>query len=416
MKHRKALWKSCVLMLCLCAGYMLQHGQMSFQPRKTGAGVVPAGKPAVSYAKLPLSFEANQGQTDARVKFLSRGPGYTLFLTGDEVALELQGSGVRIQDSVRAKRSGALNALRRTTDHGQRTRESLLRLKLVNANRSAAVVGASALPGKANYFIGNDPRKWQTNVPTYAKVKYEGVYPGVDLIFYGNQRQLEHDFVVAPGADPGQIALHLEGCQEVSLDGEGNLNMKVGRGEVQLQKPLIYQEGDGGRREIPGRYILRGTREIAFKVGDYDPAKPLVVDPVLATCAPPIMYEYKRRWPAQTYSPSAFISSLTRRKATTRAAYFLTTRPPGSYQSALRNLASRSTYLFPKTRHFLESANRHLRRRNPADLAPGALVSIKFETGNAGQGVARQITILAVPELRLYSAEPFRPSTFLRAP
>jgi len=89
MKHRKTLWKSCVLMLCLCAGYMLQHGQVSFQPRKTDASVVPAGKPVVSYAKLPLSFEANQGQTDARVKFLSRGPGYTLFLTGDEVALEL---------------------------------------------------------------------------------------------------------------------------------------------------------------------------------------------------------------------------------------------------------------------------------------------------------------------------------------
>jgi hypothetical protein len=282
MKHRKTLWKSSVLILCLCAGYMLQHGQLSFQPRKADASVVPAGEPAVSFAKLPLSFEANQGQTDARVKFLSRGPGYTLFLTGDEVALELQDSGSRIQDSVRAKRSGTLSALRRTTDYGQRTRESLLRLKLVNANQSAVATGTSELPGKVNYFIGNDPRKWRTNVPTYAKVKYEGVYPGVDLVFYGNQRQLEHDFVVAPGADPGQIALQFEGSQKASLDAEGNLNIAVGRGEVHLQKPLIYQDGSGGRREVAGGYVLKSSREIAFKVGDHDPAIPLVIDPVLA--------------------------------------------------------------------------------------------------------------------------------------
>jgi hypothetical protein len=228
-----------------------------------------------------LSFEANQGQTDAHVKFLSRGPGYTLFLTSDEVALELQDSGSRIQDSVRAKRSGTLSALRRTTDHGQGTRESLLRLKLVNANQNAVATGASELPGKANYFIGNDPRKWRTNVPTYAKVKYAGVYPGVDLVFYGNQRQLEHDFVVAPGADASRIALRLEGSKKSSLDAEGNLVVAVEGGEVRLEKPLIYQEGSSGRREIPGGYVLTGAREVAFKVGAYDPTKPLVIDPVL---------------------------------------------------------------------------------------------------------------------------------------
>jgi hypothetical protein len=278
MKHRKTLWKSCVLILCLCAGYMLQHGRVSFQPRKADASVVPAGKAAVSFAKLPLSFEANQGQTDARVKFLSRGPGYTLFLTGDEVTLELQKPGVRSQESG----AGHIrSALQRTTGYGERTTNHVLRLKLVNANRNAAVVGESALPGKSNYFIGNDPDKWRTNVPTYAKVKYEGVYPGVDLVFYGNQRQLEHDFVVAPGGDASRIALRLGGSKKVSLDAEGNLAIAVEGGEVRLQRPLVYQEDSGGRREVPGGYILRGAREVAFKVGAYDPTEPLVIDPVL---------------------------------------------------------------------------------------------------------------------------------------
>jgi hypothetical protein len=171
--------------------------------------------------------------------------------------------------------------LQPTKDNGRRT-ASVLRLKLLNANRSAVANGECRLPGKANYFIGNDPRKWRTNVPTYAWVKYQGVYPGVDLVFYGNQRQLEHDFVVAPGADAGRIAFRLEGSKKVSLDAEGNLAIAVEGGEVNLQKPLIYQEGSGGRREIPGEYVVKGAREVAFKVGAYDRNRPLVIDPVLA--------------------------------------------------------------------------------------------------------------------------------------
>jgi hypothetical protein len=269
MKHRKTLWKSSVLILCLCAGYMLQHGQLSFQPRKADASVVPAGEPAVSFAKLPLSFEANQGQTDARVKFLSRGPGYTLFLTGDGVVLSLS-----------RRKSGVRSRLSKTKDDRQGTTD-VLRMKLDGANARAKFTPINELPGKSNYFIGNDARKWRTNVPTYAKVKYEGIYPGVDSIFYGNQRQLEHDFVVAPGADASRIAFRLEGSKKVSLDAEGNLDITVAGGEVQLQKPLIYQEGSSGRREVPGGYVLMGAREVAFKVGAYDPAKPLVIDPVL---------------------------------------------------------------------------------------------------------------------------------------
>ena len=276
MKHRKLLWESCVLVLCLCAGYILQSGEVSHQPRKADADAVPAGKAAVSFARLPLSFEANQGQTDTRVKFLSRGPGYTLFLTGDEVALELQ------RPEARNGRFGAMSALQRTKDRRPGATNSVLRLELVNANRNAAATGTSELRGKANYFIGNDPHKWRTNVPTYAKVKYKGIYPGVDLVFYGNQRQLEHDFVVSPGADAGRIAFRLEGSNRVSLDAAGNLIVATEGGEVRFERPLIYQEVNGVRREIGGGFALKSAGEVAFKVGAYDRTMDLVIDPVLA--------------------------------------------------------------------------------------------------------------------------------------
>jgi hypothetical protein len=155
-------------------------------------------------------------------------------------------------------------------------------MRLVGANPAAKAKGEEELPGKANYFIGNDPDKWRTNVPTYAKVRYEGVFPGVDLVFYGNQRQLEHDFVVSPGADASRIAFRLGGSKKVSLDAEGNLVIVVEGGELRLQRPLIYQDGSGGRRDIPGGYLLKGAREVAFIVDAYDHTKPLVIDPVLA--------------------------------------------------------------------------------------------------------------------------------------
>src|SRR6266566_4456761 len=180
---------------------------------------------AENYGKVSLSFEANRGQTDPRVKFLSRGSGYTLFLTGDEAVLSLrsQKPGVRSQKSeVRSQKhetrpwSLVPGHLQRTRDSAQKTKDKglgtsdVLRMKLVGANQAANVTALDELPGKSNYFIGNDRKKWRTDVPTYGKVKYEGIYPGVDLVYYGNQRQLEYDFVVAPGADPKAITLAVE--------------------------------------------------------------------------------------------------------------------------------------------------------------------------------------------------------------
>src|SRR6185295_2469207 len=119
---------------------------------------------------------------------------------------------------------------------------------------TTAMTGVDELPGKANYFIGNDPSRWRTNVPTYAKVRSNGVYPGIDLVYYGQQRQLEYDFVVAPGADPQKIVLGFEGADAVEIDAHGDLVLHTAGGDVRQHKPVVYQEVDGVRRAIEGAY------------------------------------------------------------------------------------------------------------------------------------------------------------------
>ena len=151
-----------------------------------------------SYGSLPLSFEANQGQTDSQVNFLSRGNGYTLFLTSTEAVLALRKPADPAATDPKTEPMP-------TTGKFQEAKESaagVVRMQLIGANSEPRVVGLDELPGKSNYFIGNDPKKWRTNVPRYAKVRYEEVYPGIDLVYYGKQRQLEYDLLVAPGADP----------------------------------------------------------------------------------------------------------------------------------------------------------------------------------------------------------------------
>jgi hypothetical protein len=156
-----------------------------------------------------------------------------------------------------------------------------MRMTLVNVNPHAQAIGQDELHGKSNYFIGNDPAKWRTNIPTYARVKYEGVYPGVDLVYYGNQGQLEYDFVVAPGADPRLVTLAFEGARKVHIDPRGELVLGVEGGEVRQHKPVIYQEVAGIKQEVSGRYVMKGTHQVGFRVATYDPRRPLIIDPVL---------------------------------------------------------------------------------------------------------------------------------------
>lgn len=234
---------------------------------------------AEAYGKLPMSFEVNEGQADRRVKFLSRGSGYSLFLTAAEAVLTLNAPAARETGTAPLTASSAVH---RTSSAGQgRTRQDVLRMKLLGANSSARATGLEELPGKSNYFIGDDPRQWHTNVAHYSRVRYEAVYRGVDLVFYGNQRQVEYDFIVAPGADPSAIGLAFEGARSVRIDACGDLVLRTRGGEVRQRKPLVYQETGGQRQEVAGRYVKKGKRQVGFEVGEYDPSRPLVIDPVL---------------------------------------------------------------------------------------------------------------------------------------
>ncbi len=186
---------------------------------------------------LPLQFEANHGQVvDDQVKFLARGKGYTLFLTPTESVMVLTR---REASSVKGDTgSDPTDALGHESEE---YKQSVVRMKLEGANPSPAIDGMEKLPGIVNYIIGNDPAKWRTNIPTYAKVHYREAYPGIDVAYYGNQGKLEYDFIVAPGADPNQIKLAFEGASDITVADSGDLLMTTSLGVVRLQKPLVYQ-------------------------------------------------------------------------------------------------------------------------------------------------------------------------------
>jgi hypothetical protein len=232
-----------------------------------------------AYGKLPLAFEANQGQRDPRVKFVSRGSGYTLFLTSSEAVLDFR-------DAKRGKPpnkdQGKRLALPETHHPSPATESaSVLRMRFIGANDHAAVTGEEELASKTNYFIGDDPQKWHTNINNFARVRYRGIYQGVDVVYYGNRELLEFDFIVSPTADPRNIVLEYAGAK-INVDARGELVLRTKSGEVRQHKPKVYQEIDGTRRSVEGRYVLTGKNRIGFEVADYDRSHPLVIDPVLS--------------------------------------------------------------------------------------------------------------------------------------
>src|SRR5437867_11356219 len=231
---------------------------------------------------IPLSFEANRGQTDPSVRFLLRGRGSTLFLTPSEAVLVLkrrEAGGVRREgaESNSGAQSSAPNA-----QHSALARATVLRMRLVNAKASPIVEGLDELPGKSHYFIGNNPAKWQKHVPHYARVAYREVYPGIDLVYHEARGRLEYDFVLVPHADASAITLAFVGIDRLSLDDRGDAVLETGIGEVKLKKPFVYQEKDGSKIEVEGRYLVRSRNQLAFHVGNYDAGRPLIIDPVLA--------------------------------------------------------------------------------------------------------------------------------------
>ena len=210
-----------------------------------------------AYAQLPLIFEPNQGQSDAQVKFLARGEGYGLFLTKDSAVLSLQHAENR-------KLAGAV-----------------LRMDLVGSKGAQAVAGTDLLPGSSSYFIGNDPSKWHSHIPQFAQVKYSAIYPGIDLVYYGKQGQLEYDFRVAPGSDPSQVKLHFSGAENLIQADNGDIILSTKDGDVRLHAPEIYQQSGATREPVSGHYALLGGNDLRFVVGAYDHDRELVIDPVL---------------------------------------------------------------------------------------------------------------------------------------
>ncbi|MGB8441623.1 MAG: SBBP repeat-containing protein, partial [Candidatus Acidiferrales bacterium] len=264
----------------------IQHREHS--SRKTSASPITAAAPSTQlstaqkkdwshgYGQLPLAFEVNQGQTAPDVRFIAHGEGYQLFLTSQDAVLTLRQPPPA---GTKAAKGSPLLAGQRKRSAPLKT--SALRIHLDGANPAAEIAGTKLLPGKVNYFIGNDPQKWRTDIPTYEAVRYQGIYPGVDLLFYGREQRLEYDFIVAPGADAGTIALSTIGARNLEINSRGDLLMNVGGGKVTLHKPSIYQEVHGERRQIAGNYVIANDHRIRFSVARYDHSEPLTIDPVL---------------------------------------------------------------------------------------------------------------------------------------
>ena len=200
-------------------------------------------------AKLPLAFELNTGQFDSRVKFVARASGSTLRLQPDRAVLA--------------------------------TRNTQFALKLLGGTNNCVIRGADPLVERRNYLLGNDPTRWQVNVPTFRKVVYEEVYRGINLTYYGTQQQIEYDFEVAPGADPNSIRLAFDRTVRPVVAGNGDLILYRGNAQIVEQRPFVYQQIDGDRRAIEGAYVVTGDGALKFKIGDYDRSKTLVIDPTI---------------------------------------------------------------------------------------------------------------------------------------
>ena len=238
---------------------------------------VPVAPALQTYLGLPLSFEANRGQAPSPYGFVAHGPGYALAVAPSEVALTLHSPGSKPAEPTSFQAQQLIKLL---PAEGGRTSE--VHLRLTGGNPEAAITGLDALPGRSNYFIGNDPSRWRTQVPQYRRVRMEGVYPGTDLVFYGNPQQLEYDFRLQPGADPSRIRFAVSGAQSVSVDAAGNAVVQTSAGELRLKSPVSYQEIAGNRKPVSSRFRLLPSGELGFEVGYRDRAQALVIDPVLS--------------------------------------------------------------------------------------------------------------------------------------
>jgi glucose/arabinose dehydrogenase len=240
--------------------------------------MLAAGAKAKTFAqelkRQPMFFEQNLGQSDPDVLFIARGRDYQLFLTEAEAVLSLQAKNTPES----ASRGSGLRKLDRVAEPRP---PAVLRVAMVGAQKPKSVVGADAVAGQVNYLHGSDKSGWRTGVPSFARVEYRGVYPGIDLIYHSAQQQLEFDFVVAAGADPSRVLLTFNGADAVSLGDAGQLILASGRNEVVLPPPVVFQDVEGERRKVTGSWLLDDAGRAGFSLGQYDPTLPLVIDPIV---------------------------------------------------------------------------------------------------------------------------------------
>ena len=222
-----------------------------------GARESSAGDVRTEYLRSHLRFERGSRRDGSKAAdFVARGLGYGVYLSSGHARVVLGSPGAAAPE--------------------------VITLRLVGSDGNAQAAGRKELPGRTNHFIGNDPRHWHSGVASFAEVEYRNVYPGVDLVYYGNQRQLEYDFIVAPGASHSVIGFRLVGASRVSLDRDGNLIVTTASGQLVHRAPLVYQEKNGGRQHVKARYVIGRNGRIGFRIGRYDKRLPLVIDPVLS--------------------------------------------------------------------------------------------------------------------------------------
>ncbi len=264
------LFRPALLLLSCWLGWFSQQPPSQAQQLAAVASPNSQEKAKQAYVQLPLSFEANAGQFATPVKFAARGTGYTLWLTSAEAVLQMQTSDFETQTAVARPSSASL------------------RLRFVGA-RPATLTGLEPTASKSHYFTGNDARHWRTNVANFARVKAAEIYPGVDVIWYGNQRQLEYDLLLKPGVQPARIRLALAGAKDIRITEDGAVEARlVGAGErpddvvLRWLPPVAWQEVQGVRRAVKCAYRLQPSGELTFDLGAYDRSHALVIDPVLS--------------------------------------------------------------------------------------------------------------------------------------
>lgn len=267
-----------VAIIALAGTASRQHRSAS---NKAGVPVSPAltaqqrTRIGAGFDALPVAFEANHGQIDPQVKYMARGNGYTLFLTGNEAVLAVRSSSGKPASPI----AGRFGLRTRAASASGPEKTAAIRLQTVGGNSHPLISAGNQVPGTINYYRGNDRSKWVEGVKQYSAVTYHEVYPGVNLAFHGEQRQLEFDFIVSPGASTAPIELGFQGAKKITTDAAGNLVLSSTAGDVVLHKPVAYQEKDGKRELIDATFKTTSRKEVAFAVGPYDHTRELVIDP-----------------------------------------------------------------------------------------------------------------------------------------